>query len=125
MNEQNRGTLLLAAAGGIGALLATRAAVRRLREYNLRSKTVLVTGGSRGLGLLMARELVEEKARVVICARDWAELERARAELTARGGQVLAVPCDVASKAQVEQMVRTVGEWLGSINLLINNACVI
>ena len=125
MNEQNRGTLLLAAAGGIGALLATRAAVRRLHEYNLRSKTVLVTGGSRGLGLLMARTLIEEKARVVICARDWAELERARAELTARGGQVLAVPCDVASKEQVEQMVRTVGERFGSINVLINNAGVI
>ncbi len=124
MNEQNRDTLLLAAAG-VGALLATRAAVRRLREYNLRGKTVLVTGGSRGLGLLMARELVEEKARVVICARDWAELERARAELMGRGGQVFAVPCDVASKEQVEQMVRTVRERFGPIDVLINNAGII
>lgn len=124
MNEQNRDTLLLAAAG-LGALFATRAAVRRWREYNLRGRTVLITGGSRGLGLLMAHELVAEKARVAICARDYAELERARGELTAGGGQVLAVPCDVSSKEHVDQMVREVRNRWGSIDVLINNAGII
>jgi NADPH:quinone reductase-like Zn-dependent oxidoreductase len=53
MGQQNNNGLLLAAAG-VGALLATRALVRRWSEYDLRGKTVLITGGSRGLGLVMA-----------------------------------------------------------------------
>ena len=53
-----------------------------------------MTGGSRGLGLVMARQLIEAGARLAICARDTSELERARTELEQRGGEVLALPCD-------------------------------
>jgi NADPH:quinone reductase-like Zn-dependent oxidoreductase len=53
------------AAAGVGALVATRALIRRRREYDLRGKSVLITGGSRGLGLVMAREFASEGARVV------------------------------------------------------------
>ena len=118
-----RGFLLAAAAGT--ALLAARAAVRARRVYDLQGKTVLVTGSSRGLGLVLARELAREGARIVLCARDAAELERARAELAERGAEVLAVPCDLTDRAQVEDMVRAARERFDRIDVLINNAGVI
>ena len=124
MNEKNKDALVLAAAG-VGALLGVRAAVRWWREYDFRGKTVLITGGSRGLGLVLARELVQEGARLAICARDAAELERARADLEKRGAQVIAVPCDITERAQVQEMVRVVQGRFGRIDVLINNAGVI
>ena len=113
------------AAAGIGALLATRAAVRRWREYDLRGKTALITGGSRGLGLVMAREFAREGAKLVICARDPAELERARADLQGRGADVLAVPCDVTNRSQINEMVYIARDRFGQIDVLVNNAGVI
>ncbi|PSN14552.1 ketoacyl reductase [filamentous cyanobacterium CCT1] len=94
----------------------------RERGYDLRGKVVLITGGSRGLGLVMARQLAEAGARLAICARDEAELERAQSDLVQRGGEVLALTCDVTNQAQVEQMVQQVRERLGAIDILINNA---
>lgn len=124
MNEKNQNGLLLAAAGA-GAFLAGRAVLRRWREYDLRGKTVLITGGSRGLGLVLAREFAREGARVAICARNNAELERARADLAARGAEVLAALCDVTDKAQVGSLVETVRDRFGRIDVLVNNAGVI
>ncbi|MBA2341147.1 MAG: SDR family NAD(P)-dependent oxidoreductase [Pyrinomonadaceae bacterium] len=122
MDEQNKNALMLAAAGA-GALLATRAAVKRWREFDFRGKIVLITGGSRGLGLVLARELVREGARLCICSRDPEELERARADLIKRGAKdVIAVPCDVTDRMQVNELVRVVAERFGSIDVLINNA---
>jgi short-subunit dehydrogenase len=117
-------TALLAGAAGLGLFLVARAAARR-REYDLRGKTVLVTGGSRGLGLVMARELESQGARVAICARDPAELDRARDELVVRDGQVFAVSCDLSDRAQAEALVRRVDGEFGPIDVLINNAGVI
>ncbi|HEY9876928.1 MAG TPA: SDR family NAD(P)-dependent oxidoreductase [Leptolyngbyaceae cyanobacterium] len=94
----------------------------REREYDLEGKAILMTGGSRGLGLVMARQLVDAGARLAICARDDAELARARTELEQRGGDLFALTCDVTDQAQVEQMVQQVRERFGSIDILINNA---
>jgi NAD(P)-dependent dehydrogenase (short-subunit alcohol dehydrogenase family) len=119
-----RGKLsLLLALGGL--LLAGRAARRRKRTLDLRGRTVLLTGGSRGLGLVMARELVAAGARLAIWARDPAELERARRDLADRGGPVLALTCDVTDREQVAALVRRVRAELGPIDVLINNAGVI
>jgi short-subunit dehydrogenase len=112
-------------AGGVGALLAARAAMRRWREYDLRGKSVLITGGSRGLGLVLAREFASEGARLAICARDPAELERARVDLAARGAEVLAFPCDVTDRSQVNELVQIVQRHYGKIDVLVNNAGVI
>ena len=124
MNEQARNRLLLATAAA-GALFATRAVVRARRAYDVRGKTVLITGGSRGLGLVLARELAREGARIAICARDATELERAREDLAARGADVLAVPCDLTKRAQVEELVNDVRTHFGRVDVLINNAGVI
>lgn len=112
-------------AGGAGLLLAARALTKRVNEDELRGKTVLITGGSRGLGLVMAREFVREGARVAICARDAEELERARQDLEERGGQVFTVACDLTDRTEAEQMVGRVREQFGEIDVLVNNAGII
>jgi short-subunit dehydrogenase len=110
-----------------GVLLAS-AAIALLRKvnkpapYDFYGKTALITGGSRGLGLLMARELAGLGAKVAILARDSDELNRAEADLRQLGGQVLAIPCDVTDPRQVEDAVSKTRENLGPINVLINNA---
>ena len=124
MKEKQQEALVWAVAGA-GALLAARALFRRLNEYDLRGKTVLITGGSRGLGLVLAREFAAQGAGVGICARDRDELERARADLAARGAKVYAFPCDVTDRAQVREMVEVFTRRFGRIDVLVNNAGVI
>lgn len=110
---------------GAGALLAARAIFRKLNEYELRGKTVLITGGSRGLGLVMAREFAREGARIAICARDATELESAQLDLVRRGASVIASACDVADREQVGALVHEVERHFGQIDVLVNNAGVI
>ena len=110
------------AAGVAGVAVALR---RALPAWSFAGKTVLVTGASRGLGLVMARQLVRGGARVAICARDAAELERARGELTALREDVLAVTCDVSDPSQAASLVAQAKERFGRIDVLINNAGII
>ena len=124
MNEGLKDALKLAAAGA-GAYLAARAVYRRLHDYDLAGKTVLITGGSRGLGLVLARGFAAEGANVAICARDPRELESARRDLAARGARVLAFPCDVTERAQVRELVEVVTHHFGGVDVLVNNAGVI
>lgn len=116
----------LVAAGAVaGAALVGRALYRQSTKLDLRDKVVLVTGGSRGLGLVIARQLVAAGAKVAVCARDLHELGRAHEDLIARGGNVLAVSCDVTDRVQVANLVERVREVYGPIDVLINNAGVI
>src|SRR5437763_7458159 len=117
MNGRGREALMLAAAGA-GTLMAARALYRRWLEYDLKGKTVLITGGSRGLGLVLAREFAAEGARVAICARDRVELERARADLAARGANVFAFPCDVTERVEVKELIEVVTRRFGGIDVL-------
>ncbi|HET7754265.1 MAG TPA: SDR family oxidoreductase [Anaeromyxobacteraceae bacterium] len=91
----------------------------------LRDKVILVTGGSRGLGLVIARKAAGRGARVVICARDGDELERARQDLASRGADVLAVPCDVTDPAQVQALVDATRRRFGRVDVLVNVAGII
>jgi short-subunit dehydrogenase len=113
--------LMLAGLGALGAV----AAVRYSRTFDFRGKTVLITGGSRGLGLLLARRLADEGARVAICARDSEELHRAAQEIAERSGEALALEADIADREQVEQLVQTVRDQWGPVEVLINNAGII
>jgi NAD(P)-dependent dehydrogenase (short-subunit alcohol dehydrogenase family) len=109
----------------VGATAMARAAARRRRSIDLDGKVALVTGGSRGLGLALARELAAAGARVAICARDEVELARARTDLARYGQGALAVPCDVTDGAQVAAMLEQVRRRLGPVEVLVNNAGVI
>ena len=82
---------LLLTALGAGAFFAARAILRQVNTYSFRDRVVLITGGSRGLGLLIARELAREGARLAICARDEDELHRAQEELSQRA-EVIGMP---------------------------------
>ncbi len=112
-------------AAGTGALLAARAVRRKLNAYDFNGKVVLITGGSRGLGLVMARQLAQEGARLVLCARDKDELENARMELAGKGANVLVQKCDVTDQQQVQDVVTNVLNEFGPIDVLINNAGII
>jgi NAD(P)-dependent dehydrogenase (short-subunit alcohol dehydrogenase family) len=110
------------ATGAVAAGLVALAVRSRRPRYGFAGQSVLITGGSRGLGLLLARELADEGARLALVARDEGELERAAAELRARGAAVLPLACDVRSRAEVEGAVKRVVERYGTVNVLVNNA---
>ena len=110
---------------GVGLGLAVREALQRRRETDLRGQVVLVTGGSRGLGFLLATEFAREGCRIAICARDGEELERAKEDLEKRGAEVLAVDCDVSDRQQVERLVHDVTGRFGHVDVLVNNAGII
>ena len=108
---------------GLGAgLWVAREVWARLRQDDLAGQVVLITGGSRGLGLLLAREFARHGCQVAICARDAEELERAKAELARQGADVFTVVCDVSSRQAVLQMVQAVTKHYGQIDILVNNA---
>ncbi len=119
----SKSTLLVAA--GVAGVLALRSAVRKRRRITLAGKVALITGGSRGLGLEIARRLADKGARLALCARDPAELERAEAELTERGAEVFTYPCDVTAEPQVEALMHAVRGRFDRIDVLINNAGII
>jgi NAD(P)-dependent dehydrogenase (short-subunit alcohol dehydrogenase family) len=123
--ENIDGKSLIVSAIGMAAVLGARAIARRIRRYDLKGKRALITGGSRGLGLIIARELVAEGVRVAICARDEEELGRARHDLIERGGDVLAIRCDITDPAQAAETVEIATGHFGGIDILVNNAGVI
>src|SRR6187455_2990698 len=89
--------------GGTALLAVARMLVRaRNRGASLAGQVALVTGGSRGLGSLIARELVDAGCHLIICARDGVALEKMRAELASQGADVMAVACDLSRPADVD-----------------------
>jgi NAD(P)-dependent dehydrogenase (short-subunit alcohol dehydrogenase family) len=118
-------SLMIGGIIGVGLIAALAAWQRHKREFDLAGKTVLITGGSRGLGLVLAREFASKGAQIAICARDGAELERAKVDLESRGATVFDAVCDVRNQAAVIQLIEAVTNHFGSIDVLVNNAGVI
>jgi NAD(P)-dependent dehydrogenase (short-subunit alcohol dehydrogenase family) len=118
--------VLLASGAALAGTSLLARALRRRPPIQLRDRVAVITGGSRGLGLLMARELAVAGARLALLARDPAELDLARRELAAVGGhRVLALPCDVGRQDEVRWAVDAAAERFGRLDILINNAGVI
>ena len=117
--------LMIGAVLGLGALVALNSIRKSRRQYDFKNKVVLITGGSRGLGLVLARQLAEEGARLAICARNSEELKRAETDLKNHQGEVFDVVCDLRNPSEIEQMIKAVRERYGQIDVLINNAGVI
>ena len=93
-----------------------------LDAFDLTGKVAVVTGGNTGLGEAFARALAEVGASVAIAARTRDRSEAVAREISASGGRAIAVDLDVTEPGSVEAMVGAVGESLGSIDVLVNNA---
>lgn len=110
----------------VGAGLALLAGRRALSTpYELRGKRVLITGGSRGLGLALARELAARGARLALMARDEGELARAEADLRSRGAEVITLRGDVTDEGDIARVVEGAAEHYGGLDVLVNNAGII
>src|SRR5688572_25917702 len=108
----------------VGASLLARE-LRSRRAIHLQDAVVLITGGSRGLGLLMAREVGRLGAQVVLVARDEAELVRAQQELLSRDVRASILVADVATEEEARRIVSETVAQHGRLDVLINNAGVI
>ena len=89
--------------------------------FDLSGKTAVVTGGSRGIGLMIARGLLEAGARVYISSRKADACAAAVRDLT-RYGMVTAVPADLSSEAGCLQLAEQIGQREQSLSVLVNNA---
>lgn len=89
--------------------------------FDVSGKTALVTGGSRGIGLMIARALVQGGARVIVSSRKQGDVESAAAEL-AQLGDCEAIPGDVSSPEGAAALASAVQERFPSLDVLVNNA---
>ncbi len=114
----------------VGAVSRTASSVgqvfgQRVEPLDFKGCTVIITGGSRGFGLAMARAFAGEGARLVLLARDKAELERASRDVqehAGQGGDVLAIRCDVTDEGEIGQAIARAARHFGRVDVLVNNA---
>ncbi len=97
----------------------------RLKAGDVAGSVAIVTGGSRGLGLAIARELGGHGCRLVICARDAAQLDRAAETLRAGGADVTAVACDITAEDAPAELIDAAMTRYGRLDIVVNNAGVI
>ena len=109
----------------VGALAGAAARAASRSQDDLRGEVAVVTGASRGLGLLIAHELAGQGCRLVICARDAAELDRAAGRLRETGAEVTAVACDVTDEATPTRLVQTALDQYGRLDIVVSNAGII
>ena len=121
---RNQRTLAMLATG-IGAALIARQTLRRRRAMDFHDKVVVITGGSRGLGLVLARAFAAEGAKLALIAEHEAPLDRALMELSAKGVDAQAIVCDIRDRAAVASAIEAIVRRFGRIDVLVNNAGVI
>jgi len=90
-------------------------------ELGLTNKNIIVTGGTRGIGLAAAKACAAEGANISICGRTQASLDTAIAELQVYGTQVHGAICDIADPDQIKTYIEAAASALGSIDGLVNN----
>src|SRR3984885_2942977 len=93
--------------------------------FDLRGKTALVTGASSGIGKKVALAYIQAGAQVAMAARHPEDLEKFADELTAAGGTVAPIRCDVTQPEQVAEMVDRVTAELGGIDIAVCNAGIV
>jgi|SRR5687768_665100 NAD(P)-dependent dehydrogenase (short-subunit alcohol dehydrogenase family) len=89
---------------------------------DLQDKIVLITGGSGGLGQALAEAFAREETRVVIAARDRDRLNAAAEKMAQNDSQVLALPCDISQRDQVQSLGKEIKTRWGDVQILVNNA---
>lgn len=92
-------------------------------DLNLKGKNALIIASSQGLGKAIAEKLFEQGANVMISSRDQAKLEKIKAVLEkTNSNRIVYQTCDIKNKQEIEKLVSTTVDELGSIDLLVNNA---
>lgn len=91
-------------------------------DLELRGRSALVTGASRGIGKDIAVRLASEGVNVALCSRDSAALKEVQREIEPSGVVALAIPMDVTKSAEVKQGVREASKKFGRVDILVNNA---
>src|SRR5215510_10971725 len=94
----------------------------RREMFEIKEKSVLITGGSRGLGRALALQLSREGAIVVLVARESDDLHKTVDEIKHNGGRAFAIPADVGDKEAVYPIAGQAAALAGPIDVLINNA---
>ena len=123
---RTRDKLLLGLVAGTGAAWGARAWLRARRRITLDDKVVIITGASSGHGLFVARYAIRHGARVVLAARDVAELHAAGVELEELGARdILVVPADVRDPLSCRNLIARTIEHHGRVDILVNNAGII
>jgi len=112
-------------AGAILLVLWLISRAIRTAWYRLRGRVVVISGGSRGLGLVLARYVCARGGNVALIARDPEELARAKADLAPHGSVVLTIECDLLDSEQIRSAVRRIIDRFSKIDILINNAGII
>jgi len=111
---------------GAAAVLGGYQLVRSRQRIELTGRLVVITGGSRGLGLVLARQFATEGARVCLLARDGDELDRAAAQVAQSGDAgVETYRCDVRSQEDVDRVIGEILDRHSAIDVLVNNAGII
>ena len=124
MTDDSKRLAVYTAAGALGALAAWQC-VRKSKAAGLRGQVVAITGGSRGLGLQLARDFAKSGCKVAVCARDQDELNTVRREFETHGAPILTYRCDVSDRAAVEKFIAAVISRFGQLDVLVNNAGII
>jgi NAD(P)-dependent dehydrogenase (short-subunit alcohol dehydrogenase family) len=93
-------------------------------QYALKGKTIIITGGSRGLGAAVAETLGEEGARLVIADLAGDRAEQCASTLVERGVEAMPLALDVGDEAQVQRAIAQVRERFGRLDVLVNNAAI-
>lgn len=89
---------------------------------DLRGRTAILTGASKGIGVYVARALAKEGANLVLAARSASALEAVREEVERLGVRAVAIPTDVGDRSALESLVERSGSEFGAIDILVNNA---
>ena len=93
-----------------------------MTSLNLRGKTAVVTGSTRGIGRAIAEELAKAGAKIVITGTQEPDVTRVAAELTVAGAEVFAFACDVRRYDEVQALMDFAAARTGGLDILINNA---
>ncbi|MEO7273631.1 MAG: SDR family NAD(P)-dependent oxidoreductase [Vicinamibacterales bacterium] len=108
---------------GVAAVVGGYQLIRSRHRIDFTGRLVVITGGSRGLGLVLARQFATQGARVCLLARDEEELDRAAAQVAQSGAAgVETYVCDVRSQADVERVITEILFRHSGIDVLVNNA---
>jgi NAD(P)-dependent dehydrogenase (short-subunit alcohol dehydrogenase family) len=90
--------------------------------FDCKGKSILITGGSRGLGKALARTLAARGARVVVVAREQLQLDETVGEIRRAGGEAFAVTADIGDKESIYPIVGQAAALAGPVDVLVNNA---